>query len=122
MKAKELFLPIGWLDLSKEQAEKIKSELGKDIDKVPVYSVSSVSDSDCYVAINGVPGLSGVIVHYGPQAEVEEPGSNLIAAVLDDIEKEMEGGQVFAAHTKLLAARAESAGAKSAESKSAKAK
>ncbi len=122
MKAKELFLPMGWLSLSKEQSDKIKAELGKDVDKVPIYSVASVSDEDRYVAINGVPGLSGVIVHYGPQAEVEEPGRNLIAAVLGDIENEAQGAQVFAAHTKLLAARGEEPSAQPAESKPAKAK
>lgn len=122
MKAKELFLPMGWLNLSKEQSDKIKAELGKDIDKVPIYSVASVSEEDRYVAINGVPGLAGVIVHYGEQAEVEEPGSNLIAAVLGDIEREAQGGQVFAAHTKLLAARGENPGGQPAQSKPAKAK
>lgn len=107
MKPSELFFPIGWLPLSKEQSSQIKSELGKEVDAVPLYNVVAIGGADRYLPLPGVPGLAGIVVHYGSGQDSAAPGGQVIASLLDEMAREADRGQVFAAHTKLMAPRSD---------------
>ncbi len=118
MKPSELFFPIGWLALSKEQSEQIKSTLGKSVDAVPIYNVVAVGGADRYLPFVGVPGLVGVIIHYDSHPEPGLQGRQVIASLLDEMAQESEEGRVFAAHTKLMAPRRDEGRAAPEKSKS----
>jgi hypothetical protein len=118
MKTSEIFLQIGWLPLNKEQSAQISAEFGKNIDAVPLYNVVAIGAADRYLPVSGVPGLAGIVIHYGSAAE---PGSQVIASVLEEMARDADEGRVFAAHTKLMAPR-NAEESKAAEAAKAKAK
>ncbi|AXV84034.1 hypothetical protein [Ralstonia solanacearum] len=105
MEPSELFFLVGRLELSEEQSAQIESELGKRIDSIPIYRVVAVSSTDQYLPVVGVPGIAGMIVHYGAQPEEAQRGGLLIASVLEEMANEVTEGRVFAAHSKLMAPR-----------------
>lgn len=111
MTASELFFPVGSLDLSEAQSAEIKSAFGHEMAAVPLYRVVPVSSSDRYVALEGVPGLPGILVHYRDEAPAQ--GGKIIASVMVEMARAPDDSAVFAAHTKLMAPRAESESAKS---------
>ncbi|SIT49041.1 Hypothethical protein [Paraburkholderia ribeironis] len=102
MESSELFFQLGRLSLTKEQSSQIESALGKSVESVPLFRVVAVSAEDRYVPLAGIPGVAGVIVHYGQQPEKKE-GGQVIASLLDEMAMESDVSPIFAAHTKLMA-------------------
>ncbi|MFJ2993217.1 hypothetical protein [Pandoraea sp. NPDC087047] len=120
MAASELFFPVGSLGLSKEQSAKIKTAFGHEVDSVPLYRVVPMSSEDRYVPLTDVPGLPGILVHYGdPKAP---DGANIIASVMSEMARGTDESAVFAAHTKLMAPHPEDSAAKARAPAAGKAK
>lgn len=120
MAASELFFPVGSLGLSKEQSAKIKTAFGHEVDSVPLYRVVPVSSDDRYVPLADVPGLPGILVHYGDAAA--SAGANIIASVISDMARGTDDSAVFAAHTKLMAPHPDESAAKARAPAAGKAK
>ncbi|MDR3399194.1 MAG: hypothetical protein P4M06_16740 [Pandoraea sp.] len=126
MAASELFFPVGSLGLSKEQSAKIKTAFGHEVDSVPLYRVVPVSSGDRFVPLADVPGLPGILVHYGDANQGDAAaltGANIIASVISEMKRGADDSAVFAAHTKLMAPHPdESAAAKARPPVAGKAK
>lgn len=105
MESSELFFQIGRLSLTKEQSSQIESALGKSVQSIPLFHVVAVSAEDRYVPLAGIPGIAGLIVHYGQQQEKPKEGEQIIASLLDEMAGESDVNPIFAAHTKLMAPR-----------------
>ncbi|GAB3628698.1 hypothetical protein PTE30175_00738 [Pandoraea terrae] len=105
MESSEFFLPVGSIELSKEQSAAIKAALGQDVNAVPIYRVVPMSSENHFLPLSGVPGLSGIVVHYGAGPSQEPAGAQVIASVIAEMANPPVEGEVFAAHTKLMAPR-----------------
>jgi hypothetical protein len=104
MKKNELYIPVGWLSLTKDQSEQLESAGKKAISQLPIYSVVALAPEDQVLPVYGIPGLEAVILHYEKRIQSEKAivGQNVIAALLKEVDA---GGaqRPFVAHTKLVA-------------------
>jgi hypothetical protein len=97
MQTQEMYLPIGSISLTKEQSDQVKSSFDKELDSLPLFRVVPYSSADTYVQVVGVPGLVGIVAHYGPLTEEIRRGGEVIASLPANAASSAETGRPLAA-------------------------
>jgi hypothetical protein len=102
MQRQETYLPIGSLSLTKEQSDLIKSSFERSLDSLSLFRAVPVSAEDAYVPLHGVPGLAGIVVHYGAVADEAQRGGEVIAALPEEAAAvaAADANKVFATNAK----------------------
>lgn len=106
MNTAEIFSPIGWLQLNEEQAQILKKEIGVEATALPLFDVVGIGRNDVFVPVTGISGLTGLVFHFESVAS-PPAGARLIGSIIKEMEAGPISGSLFAAHSKLLARRAE---------------
>ena len=103
MKPCELFSPLGWLKLDDTQIDALQQKFGSRFDAIPLFDVVAIGPADIYIPLSGLPGLSGVVVRYGPPSSAKPKPSRIVASLVEQMISGADRGEFFAAHSKLLA-------------------